>query len=345
VGGVAGARLRHALAVLDARPPHHDESVHGHFAHLLATEGAYRYDPTYHGPLLFLVTAGCSTSSRRASLSLRVYPAIAGVALVALPLALRRRVGPRLRGGAACPGDLASLLYYSRFARNDVPVGVVSPPPRGCRAPLRNRGARVVPWIGFFLALHAIARRRSTSRCHARGRSLSVAFPTGRDVAAGRVAWLRRNLPPATTTAALWFIAITVTPYTLAFIHPEDASSRQAVRYWYNQHAIERSAALVLPPPRLRLRVLAPGCRTLWVVTRRRPLRRWETICAGWGLSALALYAYLGRRCLLGNPPGAPVRAPGGCLAGRHVLGPRSVVGARARRGGPRSDRLVGARP
>ena len=35
---------------LGERTLHHDESIHAKLSWDLATSGAYRYDPTYHGP-------------------------------------------------------------------------------------------------------------------------------------------------------------------------------------------------------------------------------------------------------------------------------------------------------
>ena len=40
------------LWLLDARSFHHDEAIHAHSSYDLVKNGNYRYDPTYHGPLL-----------------------------------------------------------------------------------------------------------------------------------------------------------------------------------------------------------------------------------------------------------------------------------------------------
>ncbi|MCG7854411.1 MAG: TIGR03663 family protein, partial [Methanoregulaceae archaeon] len=49
------------LFVLDLKLFHHDEAVHAWFAWKLMTEGSYAYDPMYHGPFLYYVTAGMFT--------------------------------------------------------------------------------------------------------------------------------------------------------------------------------------------------------------------------------------------------------------------------------------------
>ncbi|MCK4625966.1 MAG: hypothetical protein KAV00_11690, partial [Phycisphaerae bacterium] len=38
---------------LDDRVFHHDEGVHGYLTYKLFKNGAYHYDPTYHGPFLY----------------------------------------------------------------------------------------------------------------------------------------------------------------------------------------------------------------------------------------------------------------------------------------------------
>jgi len=289
------------LAELDARPPHHDEAVHGHFAHILAFQGAYRYDPTYHGPLLFLVTAAIFRVAGENLLTLRLYPAVAGIALVALPLALRRRVGER--AALWCATLLAvspSLLYYARFARNDVPVALFTAAAAALALRVRDRGARLVPWIGVALALHAVSKETIyvTAPLLAAG-AAAVALGGGvGDSLRAAWSWVRRHRARC-ATAVLWFLALTVTAYTFVFIHPEDALfPAKAVRYWYEQHSIERvGGPWYYHLPRLALyEGLIVGAGLLWLVARRRPLRRWELFCAGWGLAGLAMYAYLGEK-------------------------------------------------
>ena len=42
---------------LGDRSFHHDEAIHAHASYVLLKDGAYQYDPTYHGPLLYYLTA------------------------------------------------------------------------------------------------------------------------------------------------------------------------------------------------------------------------------------------------------------------------------------------------
>ncbi len=72
------------FAFLDLKLYHHDEAVHAWFAYKLLTEGTYIYDPVFHGPFLFYVTAGLFSIFGDTDLVGRLLPAILGTALVAL---------------------------------------------------------------------------------------------------------------------------------------------------------------------------------------------------------------------------------------------------------------------
>ena len=43
---------------LDLKLLHHDEAIHAWFSYELLTKGTWIYDPSYHGPFLYYVTAG-----------------------------------------------------------------------------------------------------------------------------------------------------------------------------------------------------------------------------------------------------------------------------------------------
>ncbi len=135
------------LWALGARPPHHDEAIHCDFAYNLMTQGTYQYDPTYHGPLIYYVMAplfalfGVSTAVGRACT--RRWP-------VSLWSRFRSRcAGGSERGAAWWSGLLLAispiLLYYSRFAREDVPVAFFTALALTLFLPVRRKGWRVDP--------------------------------------------------------------------------------------------------------------------------------------------------------------------------------------------------------
>jgi uncharacterized protein (TIGR03663 family) len=117
----AAALLR--FAYLDNRPMHCDEAVHAvKFGHLLE-QNHYRYDPyEYHGPTLNFLTLPVAWSTSAENLSqiseghLRVVPALAGLLLVVLPLAIRREFGPIATGAAAWFTAISpAMVFFSRY--------------------------------------------------------------------------------------------------------------------------------------------------------------------------------------------------------------------------------------
>ena len=110
---------------LGARAYHHDESQHAAFSYYFASGGGYRHDPLLHGPLQFHVIALIFKVFGDSDFTARVFHATAGSVLVLSPLLLRRTLGNAGTVFAALFFVLSpSLLYYSRFARNDVPVAL-----------------------------------------------------------------------------------------------------------------------------------------------------------------------------------------------------------------------------
>jgi len=113
---------------LGSRAIHQDESLHGYFSYQLIQGHGYDHNPVLHGPfqffgaaLMFFLTGGATDTT------LRLLPALFGGVLVLLPLAFRDRLG---RLGALLTAALIAfspaLLYYSRFAREDIYAAVFS---------------------------------------------------------------------------------------------------------------------------------------------------------------------------------------------------------------------------
>ena len=72
------------LWVLGERSFHHDEAIHAHGAYNLLKNGIYRYDPTYHGPLLYYLTAATFAVAGDNNFTARLPIAIAGVLMLAI---------------------------------------------------------------------------------------------------------------------------------------------------------------------------------------------------------------------------------------------------------------------
>jgi uncharacterized protein (TIGR03663 family) len=300
-GGLLVFALLLRLWALGDRPPHHDEAVHAHFAHELLHQGTYRYDPTYHGPLLFYVMAPLFAVFGESDATSRLYPALAGVALVALPLALRRRVGARTAwfAGLICAIS-PTFLYYSRFARNELPVALFTAAAGVLFLRVRRDGWKPLPWIGVAAALHAISKETFyVTLPLVTAAALAVAFHRGFwDSVERGVHWLRLHSRPV-ATGVLWFFVITMTAYTFVFIHPEDFFfPGKAIMYWYGQHKVERvGGPWFYHLPRLALYEFLPIVAALaWGARRWRRLRPVEVFCLAWGIASVAMYCYLGEK-------------------------------------------------
>lgn len=111
------------FAFLDLKPFHHDEAIHAWFSYKLLTEGIYLYDPVFHGPFLYYVTAGMFALFGDSDLVGRVFPALFGTALIPLVYALYR-MGYLSGKMAVIAGVFVAIapemIYFSRFLRNDV---------------------------------------------------------------------------------------------------------------------------------------------------------------------------------------------------------------------------------
>lgn len=124
LGMVAVAVVLHVVD-LGARAMHHDESLHATFSWYFVDGRGYRHDPLMHGPFQFHVITGFFALFGDSEAVSRLPAAFFGAALVATPLLLRRWLGAT--GVIATALFLLvspSLLYFSRFARNDIFVAV-----------------------------------------------------------------------------------------------------------------------------------------------------------------------------------------------------------------------------
>jgi uncharacterized protein (TIGR03663 family) len=128
---------------LGDKPLHHDESLHAYFSMILmrnnmdqwstcfatAASSCYRYDPLTHGPFQFHIIALVYKISGLLGLpdnginttTVRIAAASLGTLLVALPYFIRDYLG-KIGAWLSCflLAVSPSLVYYSRFAREDI---------------------------------------------------------------------------------------------------------------------------------------------------------------------------------------------------------------------------------
>ena len=106
---------------LDGRVMHYDEAIHLHYSWKLARGVEFLHSPWMHGPLQIEMVAIVLRVLGDTDFVARLPYALFGVVLVALSYFLRRQIGDM---GALCAAVILtfspSLLYFSRFGRNDI---------------------------------------------------------------------------------------------------------------------------------------------------------------------------------------------------------------------------------
>jgi uncharacterized protein (TIGR03663 family) len=114
-----GAFLR--LWELGLKPLHHDESIHAWYAYKLFKGDAYKYDPAYHGPFRYHITALMYFIFGDSDFTTRIFPAFTGIFLIAFTWQWRNLIGKK---GALFTAALIAVsptfTYVSRFIRDDI---------------------------------------------------------------------------------------------------------------------------------------------------------------------------------------------------------------------------------
>ena len=314
------------LVQLGTHAFHHDESIHAWAALHLLKDGTYKYDPIYHGPVQYYAVAAAfgvasaagkiagtlfgipaaKTWDGASDFTARLPAALGGIALTAMALLLRRRFG---RGTAFAAGALAAfspnLLYYTRFCRDDV--------------------WSLLGTAGLFLWLDRYLQGgRLRDLCYA-SLFASAAFASKENfyvllalmVPSVAAAWmdprrgfdvwnrLRRLIDwleahgVAVLGALLLFFCVSEVLYTAFLAHPESGNPVfDAISYWWGQHKMERvGGPRTFYLPRLlqyEFAVVLPALAL--IATRWSRFTFAERFLAGWALSSVAMYAYLGEK-------------------------------------------------
>jgi len=289
------------LAVLGQRSFHHDEAIHAKSAWDLAESGIYRYDPTYHGPLLYMLTAAGFRLAGDSDFTARLPVALAGIALIGVAWALRRPLGAR---AAWWTGLLATLspitLYYGRFLRMDVLELLLASAAAvaGWRAAHGRRSAW--PWFGLWTGLAFATKENAyvTAVLVVAVAALVAAGSGLRRTIPAWISWLARERWGVVTAIAVAAVATTLL-YTVGFHHPGDwFFPRRAIGYWWAQHTAERVAGpWWYHLPRLAQYELFPILAAFaWAARRRSRLGRLESALLLFGVASIAMYAYLGEK-------------------------------------------------
>ena len=112
---------------LAAKPLHHDESLFAYYGYFLYRGWGYDYQPILHGPVLQFVSAFFFLLFGDNNFTMRLPAAVGGLCILPVVWYWGRYLG---RTGARAALLLVvlspSILFYSRFLRNDVPYLVVT---------------------------------------------------------------------------------------------------------------------------------------------------------------------------------------------------------------------------
>ncbi|MDE2842563.1 MAG: TIGR03663 family protein, partial [Chloroflexota bacterium] len=110
---------------LSGRTMHYDEAIHLYYSWRLSNLEGFIHSPWMHGPLQIDLVAAFIRLFGDTDFSARLVYALFGAILVVLPYFLRQWLG---KSGALLTGLLLaispSLLYFSRFGRNDILMAV-----------------------------------------------------------------------------------------------------------------------------------------------------------------------------------------------------------------------------
>jgi len=108
---------------LDLKLLHHDEAIHSWFSYELLTKGAWQYDPSYHGPFLYFVTAGMFALIGPSDFAARLLPSLFGFAIIPLVYCIYR-IGYISKNQTLVAALLIAIspdmVYFSRFLRHDI---------------------------------------------------------------------------------------------------------------------------------------------------------------------------------------------------------------------------------
>ena len=295
---ILGAGLH--LWRLEERSFHHDEAIHAALSWDLAREGRYRYDPTYHGPLLYHLTAASYLLLGDSDFTARLPVALAGILMLGVAWELRRTLGERAAWWTGLLFAVSPLfLYYGRFLRMDVLEVLTASAALVAFLRVLEGSARAWLWVGLWAGLALATKENVYVTLVLLAASAAVVAlregPRRAVPGAAGWAWEHRWGIAAAAGAA---VAVSVPLYTVGFAHPEDwAFPVKAVTYWWGQHSVQRvSGPWWYHLPRLVQYEFLPLAAACWYMLRRGRRSRLEVFLFGFGVLSVAMYAWLGEK-------------------------------------------------
>ncbi|HSL18051.1 MAG TPA: flippase activity-associated protein Agl23 [Methylomirabilota bacterium] len=286
---------------LGDRSYHHDEAIHAQLSYELAFEQRYRYNPTFHGPVLYMATAATFLAAGDSDFTARLPAAAAGIALLWVAWRLRERFGGRAAWWAGLLVTISPLtLFYGRFLRMDIPEMLFASLAFLAlwRAARGRRAAWV--WFGVWAGLAFATKENAYVTAALFGLTLllaAVGRGAGRSLRDGLAFATRHGVDMAGAFGV--FVLVTVSLHTVGFSHPGDwFFPGKAISYWWQQHTIERVAGpWWFHLPRLaQYEFLIFGAATAWMIRRGRRAGELERALFVFGLLSVGMYIYLGEK-------------------------------------------------
>jgi uncharacterized protein (TIGR03663 family) len=286
---------------LGGRSFHHDEAIHAQAAYGLITSGTYRYDPTYHGPLLYYLTAGAFAIAGDSDFTARLPIALSGVLLIAVAWGLRRPLGARAAWWTGLLATISPLvLFYGRFLRMDVLELLVASAAMVALWRAVNGSSRAWIWVGVWTALAFATKENAfvTAALVGGVTALMMAFTGLREAMPLTLRWVQQHRW-GLITASVVAVMVTVPLFTVGFTRPDDwFFPYRAISHWWEMHSVGRVGGPVwFHLPRLGLYEFLPIAAAIaWAVRRGRRMRVLEWSLVLFAVTSVGMYCYLGEK-------------------------------------------------
>lgn len=294
---------------LGVRPYHHDESIHAFFSWRILENGLgdYKYDPVYHGPLLYYTSALMMWLFGDSDFTARLSAVVFGLGVIGFAWPLRRYLG---RWGAIAFMLLVtfspSWTYFTRFVRHDIYLALcnIGAVYFAFRYGESGRGKHL--YISAVFIACAFTNKEDMYLLAPLFIGALVVMllwgvlrgeQTLRAATQETTSFLRRSLVPILTSLVI-FASIWVLLYTSFGYHPEKwFAVDEALTYWMGQQAIKRIGGpwyyyfpeLVLYEPMIFFPAIAA---VIGAITQKPAPDRFMRFAVVWGVGSLFVYAW-----------------------------------------------------
>ena len=294
---------------LGLRPYHHDESIHAFFSWKILENGLgdYKYDPVYHGPLLYYSSALMMWLFGDSDFTARLSAVAFGLGVIAFAWPLRRYLG---RWGALAFMVLVTVspswTYFTRFIRHDIYLALCNLAVVYFAFRFGETGRGKYLYISAaFIALAFADKEDMYLLTPLFLFALVVMMLWGvlrgeetlKQATNETTSFLRRSLIPIFTSLVI-FASIWVLLYTSFTYHPEKwFAVQEALNYWIGQQQIKRIGGpwyyyvpeLVLYEPLITFPALAA---VIGLITQKPAPSRFMRFAVVWGVGALFIYSW-----------------------------------------------------